>query len=39
MLLPVTGGDAGSGVGIALTAGLILLAIAGFALAVRRRPV
>lgn len=37
-LLPVTGGDAGSGVGIALTAGLILLAIAGFALAVRRRP-
>lgn len=31
MLLPVTGGDAGSGVGIALTAGLILLAIAGFA--------
>lgn len=37
-LLPVTGGDAGSGVGIALTAGLILLAIASFALAVRRRP-
>lgn len=35
--LPVTGGDAGSGVSIALTAGLILLAMAGLVFAARRR--
>ncbi|WP_298980786.1 fasciclin domain-containing protein [Caldilinea sp.] len=36
-LLPVTGGESGGGLNALLAAGLILLAVAGFALAWRRR--
>lgn len=36
-LLPVTGGESGGGLSALLAAGLILLAVAGFALAWRRR--
>ncbi|MCS6827207.1 MAG: fasciclin domain-containing protein [Caldilinea sp.] len=37
-LLPVTGGEPGSGLNVLLATGLLLLAIVGFAFAWRRRP-